>query len=101
MINCGSGSASYFGAVLVPVLAPVPIPDPDLFSTVFQQQKNCTKSCLSRLEAALFTRKLVLNFNFLTSVLLDSGPNPVPEQECITVPVPLKQKIAVPVVSVP
>jgi hypothetical protein len=31
-----SGSGSYFGKVLDPI--PVPVQDPDLFSTVFQQQ---------------------------------------------------------------
>jgi hypothetical protein len=30
--------------------------------------------------------------------MLDLGPNPVKEPECITVPVPLPQKIAVPAV---
>jgi hypothetical protein len=59
MIYCGSGS--YFGKVLVPVpaLVPVPIPDPDLLSTVFQQQKICTESCLT----AFFSRKLAFNFS--------------------------------------
>jgi hypothetical protein len=31
--------------VPVPVAASVAAPDPDLFSTVFQHQKLCTKSC--------------------------------------------------------
>ncbi len=58
MIYCGSGS--YCGKVLVPVpaLVPVPMPDPGLLTTVFQQQKICTESCL----AALFPRKLAFNF---------------------------------------
>jgi hypothetical protein len=40
---CGSDSEFYFGKVLVPVLppvsvpAPVPVSDPDLLRTVFQQ----------------------------------------------------------------
>ncbi len=93
-----SGSGSSYGKVL----APVPVPDPDLFSTVFQQQKICTKSCLLKLEAAMFSRKLAYNFYIFTFVLhflLDPCPNTVPEPEpvCITVPVPLKQKVAVPV----
>jgi hypothetical protein len=43
MIFCGSDSEFYFGKVLVPVLhpvsvpAPIPVSDPDLFRTVFQQ----------------------------------------------------------------
>ncbi len=79
------------------------MPDPDLFSTVFQQN-FFTNLAFSMLEAAWFTRKLVPNFYFLTCVLhfmLDSGPNPVPEPKCIMVPVPLRQKIAVPAVPVP
>jgi hypothetical protein len=41
MICCCSGSysGSDFGKVLVPVPASVPVPDPDILSTVFQEQK--------------------------------------------------------------
>jgi hypothetical protein len=45
------------------------------------------------LEAALFPRKLASNFRLFTFVLqfmLDPGPNPVPEPECITVPLSKK-----------
>jgi hypothetical protein len=89
---------SYFGKVLVPVL--VPVSDPDLFSTVFP--KIWTKSCLFNASAALFPRKL--DFWFLTFELhfmLDPDPNPILESETerISVPVPLRQKAAVP--SVP
>jgi len=50
----------YFGKVLVsvPAIVPVPVPDSGLLSTVFQQQKFFTESCL----AALFPRKLASNF---------------------------------------
>jgi hypothetical protein len=88
---CGSGSGSYFGKVFVPV--PIPVPDPDLFNSVFQQQNLA----FSMLEAALFSKF----FMFLTFILpfMSSSPNPVPEpvSECITVLVPLRQKVAVPV----
>ncbi len=33
--------------------------------------------------------------------MLDLGPNPVQEPECITVPVPLPQKVAVPAIPAP
>ncbi len=61
----------------------------------------------SMLEAALFPKKLAINFRifnlFLFHFKFDPGPNPLPEPEleCITVPVSLKQKVAVPSVSVP
>ncbi len=55
------------------------------------------------LEAALFfvSQKVSLILDFFTFILhfmLDPGPNPVPEPECITVPVPLRQKVLVPLV---
>jgi hypothetical protein len=57
------------------------------------------------LEAAVFPRKLAsLTFYFSIFVLhfmLDLGPNPVQEPECITVPVPLPQKVAVPAIPAP
>jgi hypothetical protein len=65
---CGSGSSSYFRKVLVPVpiLVPVPvpfsIPGPDMFSTVYQQQKFVQNLAFTMLEAALFPRKLASNF---------------------------------------
>jgi hypothetical protein len=56
------------------------------------------------LAVSLFPRKLAFIFDFLAMVLLfvlDPSPNPVPEPECITVP--LRQKVVVPAVpaSVP
>jgi hypothetical protein len=50
----------YFGKVWVPLPTPVlaPVPDPDLFRTVFLQQNICTKSCLFNARAALFPRRL-------------------------------------------
>jgi hypothetical protein len=99
MIYCGSGS--YFGKVLVPF--PVPVPDLDLFGTVF---KNSTKSCLFNARSSIVRWHLI--FDFLTYVLhfmLDLGPNPVPgpKPECITIPVsiPLRQKVAVYAVPAP
>jgi hypothetical protein len=104
MIYCGSGSSSYFGKVLVPVL--VPIPAPDIFRTVFQQQNICTKSSLFNARSSIVSQKVGLYCNFLffnfcsTFVILDWFD---PEQECITVPVlvPLRQKVEVPAVPVP
>jgi hypothetical protein len=63
---------------------PVPVPDPDLFSTLFQQQKFVHNLAFSMLEAALFPRKLTSIFLFFDfcitfyDFILDSGPNPVP-----------------------
>jgi len=58
------------------------------------------------LEAILFPRNFASNFSFLAFILhfmLDPDSALVSEQEpeCITVPVPLWQKVAVPAVSVP
>jgi hypothetical protein len=69
MIYCGSVSGSYFGKVLVPVpdlpvQAPVPAPDPDLFSTVFQHQKICTKPCLFNARSSIVSQKVGLKFFF-------------------------------------
>jgi hypothetical protein len=63
MIYCGSGS--YFGKVLDRVPAPVPVPvlDPDLFSTVFQQRKNCTKCCFFNSRSSLVVQKVGLYYN--------------------------------------
>jgi hypothetical protein len=65
MIYCGSGSGSYFRKVLVLV------PAPDLLSTVFQHQKNHTKSCLFNAKSSIVPRKLasIVIFDFLTFVL--------------------------------
>jgi hypothetical protein len=88
---------------LVPAPFPVPLPDPDLISNVFQQQKFVQNLAFSKLEAALFPRKLASNFDFLTTLLhflLDPGSNPVPEPhpepEFITIPDLLRQNVAVP-----
>jgi hypothetical protein len=67
MIYCGSVTGSDFGKVLVPVLAPAPapglVPYPDnFFSTVFQQQKTCTKSCLFHARSSIISRKLASLF---------------------------------------
>jgi hypothetical protein len=62
MIYCGSGS--YFGKVLdpVPVPSPVLVLDPDLFSTVYQQQKVCKKSCLFNARSGIVSQKVSLEF---------------------------------------
>jgi hypothetical protein len=62
MIYCGSASGSYFGQVLVPVLAlgPVPVLNLDLFSTVFHQQNMCTKSCLFNARNSIVSQKVGL-----------------------------------------
>jgi hypothetical protein len=52
---CSSGSGSNFGKDLVPV--PARIPDTDLFSTVFQQQKMFTKSCLFSARSSIVSQK--------------------------------------------
>jgi hypothetical protein len=56
MIYCGSDS--YFGKVLVPV------PDPELISTVFNHKKCVQNLAFSILDAALFPRKLASKFRF-------------------------------------
>jgi hypothetical protein len=56
------------------------------------------------IEAALFTIKFVSNFLFLDFCIIfyvGPGPNPVPEPVCVTTPVPLRQKVEIPAVSVP
>ncbi len=76
MIYCGSGSGFDFGKVLVPVTVPVPVPD--LFSTVFQQQKICTNLAFSMLTATLFAKKLAPNlvfFYFCITYYVGSGSN--------------------------
>ncbi len=90
----------------VSVPATVPVPDPDLLSTVFLTTKFIQNLAFSMIEVALFPRKLALIFDFVTFVfycMLDPGPNPVPEPLCITVqvPIPLRKYVAVPVVAGP
>jgi hypothetical protein len=86
----GSGSGSSIGSRLT--------------QHVYKQQKICPKTCLFN------ARSWPLIFYLLTFVLhfmLDPGPNPVTESEpdtepeCMTVPVPQRQKVAVPWVPVP
>jgi hypothetical protein len=56
------------------------------------------------LEAALFSRKwsslLFLRVDFLFTFVIPfcvkSDPNPEPDEECIPVPVPLRQKVPIP-----
>jgi hypothetical protein len=82
----------------VPVSVPVPVPDP-VFSTVFNTTKFVQNLVFSMLAAALLPRKLATNFcsfTFILHFMWIPGPDPVPEPECITVPVPLRQKVAVP-----
>ncbi len=57
----GSGSGSGSGCGLVPV------PDPDLFSTALQ--KYLQNLAFSMIEAVLFPRKFVSNFDFWTFIL--------------------------------
>jgi hypothetical protein len=64
----------------------------------------CSKSCLFNARSSIVSQEVGLKFfYFLASELhfiLDPGPNPVPEPdpepEFITVPVPLRQNVAVP-----
>jgi len=77
-IYCGSGS--YFGKVLVPV----PVPYPNLFITVFQQQKHLYKIAFSMLELHCFPESWPLIIYFLTPVLpfmMDPGSNPAAEPD--------------------
>jgi hypothetical protein len=89
--------------VAVPVAVPVPFPDTDLLSTVFQQQNFLyKKSCLSNARNSIVSQKislylLIFDCCITGTFMLDPSPNLVPEPECITVPVPLRQKVAVPV----
>jgi hypothetical protein len=61
-IYCGSGS--YSGKVLVPVPVPIPVPDPVqiYFEKFFNNKKFVQNLTFSILKAALFHRKLALNF---------------------------------------
>jgi hypothetical protein len=97
MIYCGSGSGSYFGKVFVP--APVPVQHPDLFSTVFQQQTICTKSCFFIATSRIVSQTVRLASNFLffdfnIPFYVGSGPD-------TGMPVTLRQKFAIPAVPVP
>jgi hypothetical protein len=56
------------------------------------------------LEATLFPGgwpQIFYFFTFVSHFMLDPGPESDLEPKCITVPVPLWQKVAVPAVSVP
>ncbi len=80
MIYCGSGSISRDRLILAQFV---------------NDKKFVQNLAFSMIEAALFPRQLASNFWLLTFVLhfmLDPGPNSVREQECITVPIPLRQK---------
>ncbi len=76
---------------MVPVPAPIQDPDPvpgpvqTIFSTVFQERKNGTKSCLFFVRSSLFPRKLASHFSFFKTFLLhfmlDPDPNLVPEPD--------------------
>ncbi len=90
MIYGGSGSGSYFGnvLVLVPSLAPVPFPDPDLFlAKFFNNKKSVPNLALSVLEAAMLPESWSLFIDFFT-FLLHFMLDPVPE--CIKVQVPFR-----------
>jgi hypothetical protein len=72
----------------------------------FSKTKFTQNLAFSIIEVALFSRQLALIFDYLPFVfycMLDPGPNPVPEPLFITVqvPIPLRQKVADPVVSGP
>jgi hypothetical protein len=57
----GFGSGSGFGLV--------PVPDPDLFSKVFNNKKYVQNLAFSMIEAALFPRKFVSNLDFWSFIL--------------------------------
>jgi hypothetical protein len=85
MIYCGSSSGSYFGKVLVPVSALVPVPDPDFLAQFFNNKQLIEYLSFSVLEAVLFPRNLASNFclfDFCITFMLDP------------VPVLLRQKVA-------
>jgi hypothetical protein len=67
-IPMGRRRVLYSFKCFLSVPAPVPVPDPNLFSTVFQQQKCVQNLAFSMLDAAMFPRKLASNFLFLTFV---------------------------------
>ena len=63
MIYCGSCAGSYFGKVLVPVPAPVAVPDPEFFlEQIFKNNKFVHNLDFLLLEAALFSKKLSSDF---------------------------------------
>ncbi len=69
--NCNDlcGPGSYFGKVLDPVPAPVSVPAPDLFSTVFTNKTFVQDLAFSILKAALFPRKFQI-FGLLYYILI-------------------------------
>ncbi len=102
---CGSGSD--FGKVSFPVpdLSQEPGPDHRMYLAQFFITKNLFKILLfsyDKQHRSPESCHFILIFDFCTyryvfHNMLDLDPNPKLEQECIPVPVPLRQKVAIPV----
>jgi hypothetical protein len=75
MIYCRPGSASE--------KVSVPVPDPNNISSVFQQNKICSKSCIffqcQKQHYFPESWPLTFDFCFIFHFMLDPDPNPVPE----------------------
>jgi hypothetical protein len=74
-----------------------------IFSTVFQQNKLCKKSCLFNVRRSIISQKIGLSlfeFLFFFHFMLDLDPNlaPAPEPQCIPGQVPIRQNVTVPAV---
>jgi hypothetical protein len=86
MIKCGSGS--HFGKVSVP--------DPDHTQQFSTANFFVTKSCLFNVRSSVVFQRVGLLF-FIFDFRIQCwipDPNPVPEQECISVPVPQRPKVS-------
>ncbi len=79
MIHSGFGSGSYFWKK---IWVPVPVPDSDLLSTVFQQQKICTKSDLVNARIGIVSHK-VGHLTFDVSLMYEWHFMVETEPECI------------------
>ncbi len=100
--------ASVPAPVPTPVPAPVPVPDPDNIKQFFNNKEMCTKACLFYDRISIISQKVgLLFFIFYFFIPLYVGSAYRPRSEigtrtgCIPAPVPQRQKVKVPAVSVP
>jgi len=77
----------------------LPVPDPDItyLAQFYNNTEICTQSCLFNVRSSIVSQNVCLSFFICIPFYVGSGSKSLTEPECISVPIWLRQKVAVPV----